>query len=89
MELSPPLAHTRLDDARAVGANEARLGLLAQRVLNAHHVLLRDTLSDAHDEGDLRLDGLEDGRSCRGRRHKDNRRVGVGDFDGLLEQEGR
>lgn len=49
------LALARLDDARTVGTNQARLVLTHQGVFHLHHVLLRNTLRDAHDQWDFRL----------------------------------
>ncbi|KAJ8554601.1 hypothetical protein ON010_g9882 [Phytophthora cinnamomi] len=71
------LALTGLDDAGAVGADEARLVLVAQVPLDLDHVLLRDALGDGHDQRDLGLDGLNDRRGAERRRHVDDRRVGA------------
>ena len=49
------------DDARAVGADEAALGIVGQHPLDLHHVEDRDALGDADDQLDARVQGLEDG----------------------------
>ena len=60
------------NDARAVGADKAGLALSDQGVLHLHHVLLRDALGDAHNQGDLGLECLEDGGRSTGRRDVDD-----------------
>lgn len=45
----------------AVTANHARLGLGSEGIVDLELVALWDTLGDGDDEGDLRLDGLENG----------------------------
>ena len=42
------LALAGLDDARAVGPDQARLALVLQYLLHLDHVVLRDALRDAH-----------------------------------------
>uniref|UniRef100_A0A0N5A4I4 NAD-specific glutamate dehydrogenase n=1 Tax=Parastrongyloides trichosuri TaxID=131310 RepID=A0A0N5A4I4_PARTI len=71
------LALVRGQDARAVRAEQARLRAVQTR-LDAHHVLHRNAFGDAGDEGDLGLDGLDDGvgRACR--RDVDDGGVGAG-----------
>lgn len=55
-----------VDHSGAVGAHQAG-GVLAQQfVFDSHHVLLGDTLGDAHSQRDLCVDGLDDG-CCRKR----------------------
>ena len=49
------LALARLDDAGAVGADEAGLALPHEGVLNLHHVVLGNTLCNAHGEFHLSL----------------------------------
>mmetsp|Transcript_11109 Transcript_11109/g.26212 ORF Transcript_11109/g.26212 Transcript_11109/m.26212 type:complete len:306 (+) Transcript_11109:112-1029(+) len=71
------LALTRLDDARAVRTNQARLVLAHQCMLDLHHVLLRDALGDAHDQRDLSLQGLEHRGGRGGGRHVNHRGVGT------------
>ena len=65
------LALLRLDDARAVGSDESALGLLVQMPLDLHHILLWETLRDAHDERDLGLDRVNDRGSGERRGHVD------------------
>ncbi|EJK61929.1 hypothetical protein THAOC_17492, partial [Thalassiosira oceanica] len=82
----PDLALARLDDAGAVGADEARLAArLEEGLLHADHVLLRHALGDGHDQRYLRLDRVEDRGRAEGGGHVDDARVrldgghGVGD----------
>eukprot|EP00053_Salpingoeca_punica_P004421 m.49049 g.49049 ORF g.49049 m.49049 type:complete len:346 (-) comp12788_c0_seq1:3-1040(-) len=77
------LALARLDDARAVGANQARLVLAHKGVLHTDHVLLRDALRDADGERDLSLNRLHDGGSGVRRRHIDDRGRRAGGLLGL------
>mmetsp|Transcript_39579 Transcript_39579/g.73797 ORF Transcript_39579/g.73797 Transcript_39579/m.73797 type:complete len:348 (+) Transcript_39579:63-1106(+) len=72
------LALARLDDARTVWANQARFVLAHQGMLHLHHVLLRDALRNANDEGDFGLECLQHGRGGRGWRHVDHRGIAVG-----------
>mmetsp|Transcript_63472 Transcript_63472/g.200752 ORF Transcript_63472/g.200752 Transcript_63472/m.200752 type:complete len:332 (-) Transcript_63472:58-1053(-) len=79
----PDLALARLDDARAVGANEARLGLAHHGRLDLDHVVLGDPLRDANDQLDLVLKGLQDRGGREGRGHVDHRRIAVRALLGL------
>lgn len=64
-----------VDDSWAVGAYEAG-GALAQKLMfDPHHVLLGDALCDAHHQGHLRIDGLNDGRGSERRRHINHRGI--------------
>jgi hypothetical protein len=54
-------------------------------VLYAHHVLLRDALRDAHDEGNFCLQRLQDGLGGEGRGHVDHRGVGASAGHGLRD----
>lgn len=76
------------DDARAVGSDESGLVLSDESVLDSHHVLLRDTLSDADDERHLCVDSLEDSLGSAGRRHVDNRGFRSGSIPGLVNNRG-
>jgi hypothetical protein len=76
------LAFSGLDDSGAVGADEAGLGPV-QLVLDLHHVVLRDPFRDAHNEGDLRLDGVADRIGGTEGRDKDHRGVRPGGPNGL------
>lgn len=58
---------TYIDDSWTVGANEAGVALAQELMFDSHHVLLGDALSDAHHQGDLGINGLNNG-SCRKRR---------------------
>mmetsp|Transcript_18199 Transcript_18199/g.39842 ORF Transcript_18199/g.39842 Transcript_18199/m.39842 type:complete len:202 (+) Transcript_18199:264-869(+) len=71
----PHLALTGLDDAWAVRPDEAALVLPHQRMLHLHHVLLRNTLADADNQWNLRLQGLHDCRCCSRGWHVDDGRV--------------
>lgn len=56
------------NDSWAVGANQTGFVLSEQGVLYFDHVVLRDSLSNAHHQRDLRFDGLHNGIGCpRGR----------------------
>lgn len=64
-----------VDDSWAVGAYEAG-GVLAQKLMfDPNHVLLGDALCDAHHQGHLRIDGLDDGRGSERRGHINHRGV--------------
>jgi hypothetical protein len=76
------LALVRRDHARAVRADQAR-GAALQVALGAHHVLDRDALGDADDEGDARLGRLHDRVGGARRRHVDDAGVGAGGGHGL------
>ena len=58
------LARARCDDAWAVGPNQPGLALPQEGVLDLDHVLLGDSLGDAHDQRHFRLQGLHDGCCC-------------------------
>lgn len=77
------LALSRADDSGAVGSNQAGLVLGEEGLLDLDHVLLGNTLGDAHGEGDLGLDGLQDGLGGMGRGHVDHRGVGSGLLHGI------
>ena len=71
------LAFARRDDARTVGADEARL-LAFQIAPRGHHVPRGNALGDADDERDAGVGGFHDGVGGKRRRHKDDGRVGAG-----------
>jgi len=79
------LALVGLDDTGAVRTDETGLGLLVEAVLDSDHVGLGDTLGNAHDEGDLGIDGLEDGSGSAGRGDVDNGSVSTGVLSALLD----
>jgi hypothetical protein len=82
------LALSGLDDAGAVGANEARLALALHDCLNFNHIQGGDSFSDTHDEVHFGLNSLKDGVGGEGRRHVQHGRVGSGGllgFGGILE----
>lgn len=56
-----------IDDSWAVGAYEAGGALAQQLMFDSHHVLLGDALGDTHHQGNLCINGLDDG-CCRERR---------------------
>ena len=74
----PDLAFPWLDDARAVGTDQPGLGLLAHDFLHPHHVVLGDSLRDAHHKLQLSLHGLKNGLGGKRRRHIDDRGVAAG-----------
>mmetsp|Transcript_1043 Transcript_1043/g.2215 ORF Transcript_1043/g.2215 Transcript_1043/m.2215 type:complete len:308 (-) Transcript_1043:14-937(-) len=76
-------ALTRLDDAGAIGADEAALILPHEGVLDLHHVLLRDALGDANNQWDFGLQRLENRSSSRGRGDVDDSGVAVSLLLGL------
>lgn len=61
-----------VDDARAVGPDEAGGALPKQPVLHLHHVLLRDALRDAHHQRHVGIGRLQDGRRRKGGWHVDH-----------------
>src|SRR6202140_3988485 len=71
------LAFLRRDDARAVGADQARSGA-GQHRLHAHHVIHRDAFGDAHRQLDARIDGLQNRIRRPGRRPVDHAGRGAG-----------
>ncbi len=70
------LAFARRDHARAVGADQPRLGA-AQRALHLHHVEHRNAFGDADDQRHFRVDRFQDGVGGEGRRHIDRGSVGA------------
>lgn len=62
-----------VDDSWAVGAYEAGGALAQEPMFDSDHVLLGDALCDAHHQGHLRIDGLDDGRSGERRGHINHR----------------
>ena len=72
------LAFAGLDDTGAVRANQSRLVLRSHDGLHLDHVEGGDTLSDAHDEVHLGLDGFQDGVGREGRRDVDHRGLSIG-----------
>ena len=75
------LALARLDDTWAVRADQTSLSLRVHDRLDLDHVKSGNTLGDADNKVHLGLDSLEDGISSEGRRHIDDRSLGIG---GLL-----
>ena len=65
------------DDPGAVGTNEPGLVLRLERVDHLDHVVLRDSLSDGHDQGNLSVKCLENGLGRPGRRHIDDGGIGL------------
>ena len=65
------------DDTGAVGTNEPGLVLRLERVDHLDHVVLGDSLSDGHDQGNLSVKSLENGLGCPGRRHIDDGGIGL------------
>mmetsp|Transcript_18078 Transcript_18078/g.41329 ORF Transcript_18078/g.41329 Transcript_18078/m.41329 type:complete len:330 (+) Transcript_18078:381-1370(+) len=80
------LALARLDDARAVRADEPRGALLVEIPLDFDHVLLGDTLGDGHHQGDLGLDRVDDGGRAERGGHVDHGRVRLHGDDGLVHR---
>jgi hypothetical protein len=66
------------NDSRAIGANETALALAHKLVLNPDHVLLRNALGDAHNQGHFSVDGLFNGLGRTGRWNVDYGRIGLG-----------
>jgi hypothetical protein len=102
--LNAHFAAKRVDDARAVGANEAGFGLAAESVrdltigiskdVKAGTVLiasclnlvsLRDTLSDADNEANLILNGLNDSVGGERRGNIENGSIRLGFLNRLKE----
>ena len=75
------LALTRLNNARAVRADQSCFVLRPHNGLDLDHIKSGDTLSNADNEVHLGLDSLEDGISSEGRRHIDDGCISV---SGLL-----
>lgn len=74
----------RSNDTRAVGAQHAGLALGLEHIGDADHVVLGNTLSDGHDEGNLGGDGLLDPGGSKRRGDEDGRGIGARGLAGLL-----
>lgn len=66
------------NDAWAIRADQAALGLASEGVLHADHVVLWNTFSNADNQRHFGLDRLEDGSGRSRRRDVDHGRVGFG-----------
>jgi hypothetical protein len=73
------------DNTGTVPANHPALALALERVEHLDLVPLRDPLGDRHDEGDLILDGLDDGVGGARGGNVDDRGVGLGFADGVAD----
>jgi len=78
-------AFSRLDNSRAVGANQTGFALGAHHLLNANHVESGNSLSDAHHQGDFTGYGFFNGSSSAEGRYVDNRCFGVGFFHACFQ----
>lgn len=65
------LALSRLNNTRAVGADQACDILLYKSVLDQHHVSLWDAFGNTNYKLDTGVNGLVNGSSSKGRRHVD------------------
>lgn len=61
--------YTYIDNSWAVGAYQAGGALAQEPMFDFHHVLLRDALSDAHYQGNLSINSLDDGCRSKWRGH--------------------
>ena len=77
------LALARLDDTGAVRTDQTRLRLALHDVLHAEHVVLGNSLGDAHDQRDLRSHSLQNGGSSTAGRHVDDGSVSIRSLLGL------
>ena len=78
----PDLALARGDDAGAIRADQADLGVVGLEVSHrAGHVEDRNPLGDRDDQRDPGVGGFEDRVGGERRRHEDHRRVGAGLLD--------
>lgn len=66
---------TRCNDSWTIRANQPGLILPDEPVFDTDHVLLRDSLSDANNEGNFSIYGFKDGFCCSWRRHIDHRSI--------------
>lgn len=66
------------DDSGAVGADQARFVLSQQAVLDLHHVVLRDALSDGDDQRHFGVESFENGLGGAGWRNVDDGSLGSG-----------
>merc|ERR1712165_493158 len=78
------LARARCDDAWAVRPNQPGLALPQEGVLDLDHVLLGDSLGDAHDQRHFRLQCLHDGCCCSRRGHIDHSCIRLHSLHSLL-----
>jgi hypothetical protein len=77
------LAFSRLDDTRTVRSDEASLVLTEESVLNANHVLLRNTFCDTNSELHFSLNCFQNGSSSKRRRYVDDGGIGSSFLDSL------
>ena len=75
--------YSYINNAGAVGADEARGALAQQLVFDLDHVLLGDALCDAHHQGHASVDGLHDGGTREWRGHVDHCGLGPGTLSRL------
>ena len=73
-----------LIDAGTVRPDQAG-GAALKRALDPHHVEHGDAFGDADDEGDARIDRLQDRIAGEGRRHIDDAGGGLGGRDRVLD----
>lgn len=66
------------NDSRAVGTDQAALRLTHQGMLNANHIMLRNALSNAHNQWDFGFKGFQDGCSSSWWWHIDHRGISFG-----------
>lgn len=58
-----------IDDSWTVGAYEASVALTQKLMFDSHHILLGNALGDANHQGDLCVNGLDNGRCRKWRRY--------------------
>ena len=77
------VGHPGRDDARAVGADDARRPGVDGVLEELRRVVHGDALGDDDAERDLGIDSLLDGRLGEARRHEDDADIGTGGHHGL------
>lgn len=71
------------DHTRTVGTDQTSLVLSHQSLLDADHVMLRNTFSDGNNQGDFSLNGIQNSLSSSGRRDVDDTSISLGSFSSL------
>ena len=77
-EFSPPIKYLFwCNDTRAIRTNQSGLALPGQSMLDLNHILLRNTLSDANDQGNFSLHGFHNSGSSSRRRNINDRSISL------------
>ena len=72
------------NDAGTIGSDQSALILVLELLDHLDHVVLGNALSDAHNQGDLGVNGLNDGGGGAGRGHVNHGAMGIDGGSGLV-----